>query len=650
MSSIAQDRRTGLTGERSAEQPPAPSHLADAVPLLVAYVVVLVSVPSELVVGPLGAAGTPAQLIATALFAGWALSRVLILGRRRASAANPLHWLLLAFVVSVLASYAAGMSRPVSTALEVSSSDRALLSLIAWIGIVVVMIDGLRTVGRLETVLRVLAGGAVGIALLGVLQFFFGLDIAHLISIPGLRANQQFGELFQRSQFRRVSGTTSHPIEFGVVLSCLLPLVVHFAVHDTSAIARRRWWWGAALVAGTLPMSVARSGLLGGALAAMFIVPVLPPVARRRTLLASAGGVLAMAFIVPGLLGTLRSLVFNAGSDPSTKGRTDDYGPVLEYARHAPLFGRGVGTFVPSLYRTLDNQYLGTLVEGGVVGLLGLLCLLLGGMACGAVLRARSRDPRVRSLALALVAALVIITVNFATFDALGFAMCAGVLFVVTGALGALWNASGVGSGRPLPRWWAVTVLAAGLGLAAVLAPAAVVGGPTRYHSLAAVLVDAPVPDGTNPYLRLGAADVASSVLRDAVMGADTHERLTARGVDPDYTVTVGDGSQMAGSDVIRSGSILHVSAYADTPQAADFSGDALVEAISSELETLQVNAGVSPSSRLRAVRLDNLSAYPVRGRRVRSLAICALISAVVLGASLSLWRRSRGDEGLTRR
>ena len=33
-----------------------------------------------------------------------------------------------------------------------------------------------------------------------------------------------------------------------------------------------------------------------------------------------------------------------------------------------PLFGRGFGTFLPELYRYIDNTYLLGLVEFGIVG------------------------------------------------------------------------------------------------------------------------------------------------------------------------------------------------------------------------------------------------------------------------------------------
>ena len=73
---------------------------------------------------------------------------------------------------------------------------------------------------------------------------------------------------------------------------------------------------------------------------------------------------------MPGLLGTLRSLFLHASSDPSVKGRTNDYTVVFQYVGERPWFGRGPGTFLPGRYILLDNQFLGALVATGVVGVI----------------------------------------------------------------------------------------------------------------------------------------------------------------------------------------------------------------------------------------------------------------------------------------
>ena len=58
-----------------------------------------------------------------------------------------------------------------------------------------------------------------------------------------------------------------------------------------------------------------------------------------------------------------------------------------EFIGRAPIFGRGFSTFLPS-YRILDNQYLGLLIETGIVGLVAFLvahrCRRCGGPRRGA--------------------------------------------------------------------------------------------------------------------------------------------------------------------------------------------------------------------------------------------------------------------------
>ena len=131
-------------------------------------------------------------------------------------------------------------------------------------------------------------------------------------------------------------------------------------------------------------------------------------------------GLLGMSVVVPGLLGTIKGLFLNAGSDPSTQGRTADYAPVLRYVAESPLSGRGFGTFIPGIYRTLDNQYLGLLVETGVLGVLAFLMLVVGTVVVAGQVRRRSTDDQTRDLAQCLKAGIVVIAVDAATFDALG--------------------------------------------------------------------------------------------------------------------------------------------------------------------------------------------------------------------------------------
>ncbi|MFP5372635.1 MAG: hypothetical protein ACLGI3_18075, partial [Actinomycetes bacterium] len=192
----------------------------DPVTVLSAYLFLLVVVPATLVVGPLGAAGAPASLFATGCLAWWVLARVdrrlgLVRGRQ------PMRLVAAGFFVSMMASYAAGAVR-VAQAVELRASDRAVLRMLAGLGVLLLAADGVRTRVDLDRLLRnvTIAGGVL--AVLGLVQFLFGLEITTYIRIPGLEDLVPPQLIQQRSVFRRVPGTTSHPIEFGVTLAMLL--------------------------------------------------------------------------------------------------------------------------------------------------------------------------------------------------------------------------------------------------------------------------------------------------------------------------------------------------------------------------------------------------------------------------------------------
>jgi O-antigen ligase len=190
-------------------------------------------------------------------------------------------------------------------------------------------------------------------------------------------------------------------------------------------------------------MSLSRSAMLALAVSVPLLLLTWPPSRRLGTFLVLAVGLVGMRFAVPGLLGTIKSLFVHIRSDPSFQGRTDDYAVVGRFIARSPVFGRGFGTFDPNRYVLLDNQYLGTLIETGVVGVLALFLLFSAGVACALAAARRAVDPDGRDLAHALTASIVATVASFATYDALAFPMATMVTFLILGCSGALWRLSG---------------------------------------------------------------------------------------------------------------------------------------------------------------------------------------------------------------
>ena len=95
---------------------------------------------------------------------------------------------------------------------------------------------------------------------------------------------------------------------------------------------------------------------------------------------------------------------------------------------------------MPRYYRILDNQFLMSLVELGFIGLLAVVFFFVVGFFAARGARRRAREARNRHLALVLSGAIAGIVVSYATFDAWGFPMAAGITFVLIGMAGAAWQ------------------------------------------------------------------------------------------------------------------------------------------------------------------------------------------------------------------
>ncbi|MDP8962192.1 MAG: O-antigen ligase family protein [Actinomycetota bacterium] len=411
----------------------------DVVTALTVYLGLLLLIPSELIIGSVGYAVTPASLVGLFALIWWIASR-LVPGLGGASGLQPVRAAVYLLAVSALASYAVAFSRPISD-VEFRAADRGLFQVAAAAGLTLLAADGIGDLRRLNVLLRRLVLLTSVVAALGIIQFATGFDVARFLRLPGLVPNGALDFIGRRSDFRRVAGTAAHPIEFGAVLAVVLPLAAHYAFTAD----RRRWLWWLCLTTTVLaiPMSLSRTPFVGLFGAALVLWPTWPPRRRRRSLLALPLFAVALKAAVPGLLGTIRSLFTNLWSDPSTQGRTEDYALVGRYVARHPVLGQGFRTFLPKRYELLDNQYLLTLMETGVVGLAALVLLLLVPVFILRRARKRSQDPPVRDLAQSLIASMVVLVLAFATFDALSFPMVAGLLFLLIGCCGALWRLVG---------------------------------------------------------------------------------------------------------------------------------------------------------------------------------------------------------------
>jgi len=220
-------------------------------------------------------------------------------------------------------------------------------------------------------------------------------------------------------------------------MAAIFPLALHRTIQEWRV---KRTWIPTLLIGLAIPLSVSRSAILVTGVVLLVLLSGWPAAWRRRALVIAPVVIVAMRAAVPGLVGTIVSLFTNFFNDPSITGRTDDYTVVLSlYADH-PWFGRGLFTFVPRYYRILDNQFLMSLVELGLIGLIAVISFFVVGFFSARGARRRTSDPGRRNLALSLSASIAGVVLSYATFDAWGFPMAAGLTFLLVGMAGAAWQ------------------------------------------------------------------------------------------------------------------------------------------------------------------------------------------------------------------
>jgi O-antigen ligase len=221
-----------------------------------------------------------------------------------------------------------------------------------------------------------------------------------------------------------------------------LPFAIHLARFAPTRLGRQASTVGALLITAAVPVTLSRTGVLALFVMALALLPAWPWRVRFNIGAATAGLLAATVVAVPGLLGTLVSLFSNLSGDPSIEGRTQDYAQVYRFVAQRPWLGRGPGTFVPKLYIVLDNQWLGTLVDSGAIGVVALAAMHLTAIWLAAVTLRRSSSARDRHLCACLIAVQLVAVAVGGTFDSLGFTTFATTVAVLMGLSAAMWRLS----------------------------------------------------------------------------------------------------------------------------------------------------------------------------------------------------------------
>jgi polysaccharide biosynthesis protein PslJ len=628
----------------------APIEPFDGSRLLCIYLALLILIPSNLAISALGAAGSPANIFGVVLLGRWLVAR--------AQGATPRGWTFLRgaltfFALAVVASYLAANLRPLG-GLEVNGADRGLIRLMSWSGVLLVAMDGLPTRRAFRRVTQVAAAGGVVIGLLGLLQATAGINLVEYLHIPGLHplSLDKTAAPEIRNGLPRIYATTSHPIEYATVLVLLIAIAAPLALKE-HADRRSRWWFLGLITMGiTFPLAVARSGFLAAAMLAIVVIPRLPRRARRRVLIALPFGLLVVHSTFPGLLGTIRDL-FLFTADGEEHARTDDYPVVAEYVHERPLFGWGFGTYLSTIYRVLDNQYLLTLIETGLVGFVAYIALHVSALRTAQRARKIAVTIDDRLVCQCLVGAPAAALASSITFDSFSFPMFAGLVFFsfgLSGAFSRILAAEAPGANTVRARSSPVRAKAslkarAALALACVVATGIwfswVKSTPITWISTASAVV---TPANSSPEGQFnGPVDTSrlADLVQQIMVSDRVHAQLRAQGYRAEYDIAIASGSLARGTEVRGDGPLIQAQAQSHDPVAAESTIKAVMADMSRRLSLLQADGDVDPT--VRAVFSQTFvasAAVPQKSGGKRAyVALLALILAFYLILCMFLQR-----------
>lgn len=418
--------------QRLREFTPKPLHAPDAATVLSVYLFLLVAIPSDRGIAQLGAAGSPAGLFAMGMLLWWVWHHLRGL-RLRGHVIQPVRIGLVVFAGCVLASYIASAQLALPF-VDSNAATMNLLKMAGFAGVVLVMNDGLRDRERFLVLLNRVAWAGGLYALLGLIQFVTGENFVSDIDIPGLGSSGS-GGVDSRGDFVRPEATARHTLEYASVITVTLPIALTLAMYGTSRHWIRRWL-PTAFIALAAVLSVTRSALLGVVVVMAILVPTWAPRIRKTALLVMLVGAVVLYVAVPGLAGTIMGMF--SGSDPSIDSRTASYSSIGAYLQVSPWIGRGLGTMTAD-YRIFDNQYIGLMIEIGLIGLAAFLALILVSAGC-ALWPKKLDDPLIKALGPALGAATLAGAMLSAFFDSFHFPQALGVLSLTVGLCGAYWN------------------------------------------------------------------------------------------------------------------------------------------------------------------------------------------------------------------
>jgi polysaccharide biosynthesis protein PslJ len=381
------------------------------------------------------------RVFVSLLVVGW-LAALLIDPRVRARRSG-LEGPILAIVVIAIASELANASRAASL---INYVVKSLTFLASFILIVYLIVSVVRTRAQIDAVVRWLVTATAIVAFFGLVERRTHYNVFDHLSTVFPFLQFEGGASVIRSGHLRIVGSSQHPIALGAAFVLILPLAIYLA----RATRRRRWVVATLVILAGAFATGSRTAMIM-LLALVVVYLALRPRETRRLWPALLPAVLLIHIAAPGALGSLREQFSpqggliaqqdnhknNAKDAQLANGRIADLGPAFhnELAPD-PALGEGYGTRLTGYTETftnapiLDDQWLGSLLETGVFGVVAWLWLF--GRAVRRLARAGKADQSDDGwLFVSLAASVASFAAGMFFYDAFSFIQVTFLLYIV---------------------------------------------------------------------------------------------------------------------------------------------------------------------------------------------------------------------------
>jgi len=441
--------------------PEAPALRVGWVPMISVLVAVVMFIPIRRysLPGGLPFQLEPYRLLVAAVVLGW-IGALLVDPRVRLRSSG-LRGPLLLLLVAVLGSIAVN---PGEVGAEQTQVLKSLTFLFSFLLVLVLIVSVVQTREQVDRIIEVLVfcGGVV--AFFAIIESRTDYNVFNQLGrvLPFLTL-QEVPDIPGRGARLRVFASAQHSIALSAAMVMLVPLAAYLAVRT----ARRLWWVAGGLMLVAAVATISRTGILM-LLVILIVFCFLRPADARKAMPIGLPVLIAVHLAIPGALGSLHDAFAPKGGLVAEQeygkgqlgsGRVADLGPALTQAKQRLVLGQGYGTRVTDDNQKkdniLDNQWLGTLLETGIIGVLAWIWLFARTVRrLGA--RARSDPSDLGLLMTGLAASITAFAVGLFTYDAFSFIQVTYIMFILVALSAVLLRVTqppGAGAGRREGPW-----------------------------------------------------------------------------------------------------------------------------------------------------------------------------------------------------